>query len=112
VLELVELGLQLPIIEIAVEFLNAVVELLPDVFRTWPTRTLAPVHTKRLLALLHGPTAAATKAAYQCRVRSSDAPSFILWLARQPGAVTVAAELGLTAADVKDPAAVALLFDG
>jgi hypothetical protein len=36
--------------------------------------------------------------------------SFITWLARQLGAAAAAAELGLTAADVQDPDAAALLF--
>jgi hypothetical protein len=36
----------------------------------------------------------------------------MVWLARQPGAAAAAAELGLTAADVPDPAAAALLFGG
>jgi hypothetical protein len=36
----------------------------------------------------------------------------MVWLDKQRGAAAAAAELGLTAADVQDPAAVALLFNG
>jgi hypothetical protein len=78
-----------------------------------PSRTLAPAHVNRLLALLQGATAAAATAAYKREIHAHRGPSgrvIMVWLAEQPGAVAAAAELGLTAADVPDPAAVALLF--
>jgi hypothetical protein len=62
---------------------------------------------KGLLSMLQGPTAADTARAYRVRAVSS---SIIMWLAMQPGAAAAAAELGLTAADVPDPDAAALLF--
>jgi hypothetical protein len=77
-----------------------------------PSHRLDPVLVKRLLALLQGPTAAAATAAYKWPVSTGDAPPIMVWLARQPGAVAAAADLGLTAADVQDPAAAALLFSG
>jgi hypothetical protein len=78
---------------------------------TMSSRRLAPAHVKRLLALLLGPTAAAATEAYKSQLMFADTP-IMVWLARQPGAVAAAAELGLTAADVPDPDAAALLFGG
>jgi hypothetical protein len=116
VVELVELPLHIPMAVAATKLYSmpwkTAYLLLHLLCASEPRHTLVPAHVKRLLALLQGPTAAAATAAYQCMSRVEGAPLIMVWLARQPGAVAAAAELGLTAADVPDAAAVALLFGG
>jgi hypothetical protein len=112
VVELVELVLQVAAVGSALEAFYLVAEHLLHLLRsTMPSHRLTPAHVKRLLALLQGPTAAAATLAYQC-IRVGGAPSVMVWLGGQPGAAAAAAELGLTAADVPDLAAAALLFGG
>uniref|UniRef100_A0A383W0H1 Uncharacterized protein n=1 Tax=Tetradesmus obliquus TaxID=3088 RepID=A0A383W0H1_TETOB len=77
-------------------------------------RELTAEQLETLLSLLQGPAAAAAAAAskaYQSW-RVPDGRSVMAWLASQPGAAAAAARLGLTAADVRDRAAAALLFGG
>jgi hypothetical protein len=113
VVELVELVLHIPMDGIAARFVRAVAGHLLLLLRpALVSHSLAQVHVKRLLALLQGPTAAGATAAYRCTLLVGGGPSIMVWLARQPGAVAAAAELGLTAADVQHHAAVALLFGG
>ncbi|WIA22306.1 hypothetical protein OEZ85_004622 [Tetradesmus obliquus] len=72
-------------------------------------RALTAEQVKGLLTLLLGPP----ETALVCGLISlPDGRSVMAWLASQPGAAAAAAGLGLTAADVQDPAAVALLFGG
>jgi hypothetical protein len=108
--ELVELVLQTPMADITSgSSPNAAVTLLQLLRSTTPGR-LARVHVTRLLALLQGPTAAAAAtAACQQHIMWGCAPSIMLWHAWQREQWQAAAELGLTAADLPDPAA-ALLF--
>jgi hypothetical protein len=109
----VELVLQLLMADISTEFPSrAAVELLHPLRPATPSHRLALVLVKRLLELLQGPTAAAATAAYQPELCLTGTILIMVWLARQPGAGAAAAELGLTAADVRDPAAAALLFGG
>jgi hypothetical protein len=111
--ELVELVLQTPMADSAAVFVTYLIaDQLQHQRHGLPSRRLAAAHVKRLLALLQGPTAAAATAAFQRQITVFGMPPLIRWLARQPGAVAAAAELGLTAADVSDPAAAALLFAG
>jgi hypothetical protein len=113
VVELVELLLQIPMFGAAPALDSvAACQLLQLLSPRIPGHRLAPAHVKRLLALLGGPTAAAATAAYQHPMRYCGDSPIMVWLARQPQAVAAAAELGLTAADVPDPAAAALLFGG
>jgi hypothetical protein len=113
VVELVEDVLQC---DIALDLTPSVAyQLLHQLRPPLPSHILAPLHVKRLLALLLGRTSATADAAYftyNFLIRGVDAPSIMVWLAEQPGAAAAVAELGLTAADVPDPAAVALLFGG
>jgi hypothetical protein len=118
VVELVELVLQIPLVDVAVDFIDFISgKQLKGGRPPWePVQTLAPVHVKALLALLQGPVAAAAAAAYLRRIRLPSClggpTTSMVWLAKQPGAAAAAAELGLAAADVRDPPAVALLFGG
>jgi hypothetical protein len=72
---------------------------------------LTAEQVKGLLSPLQGPSAGVSTLAYSGRVER-EGPTVTVWLARQPGAAAAAAELGLTAADVQDPDAAALLFGG
>jgi hypothetical protein len=114
--KLVEGVMQIPMIEVSavagdlMYYMSA--NQLQRQGRVSPCPNLAPVHVKRLLALLQGPTAAAATAAIKHDIMLRGTPTIMVWLARQPGAAAAAAELGLTAADVPDPAAAALLFGG
>lgn len=74
-----------------------------------PGRQLTDEQVEGLLSLLRGPAAAAARS---CRVAipGLDVCTVELWLASQPGAAAAAVRLGLTAADVRDPAAAMLLF--
>jgi hypothetical protein len=101
-------------VDMAVKFSCVLAGHLLHLLRsTLPSPRLHHVHVKRLLALLQGTTAAAATAVYQRPVWLGGAPSSsMVWLAGQPEAVAAAAELGLTAADVPDPAAAVLLFGG
>jgi hypothetical protein len=112
--ELVELVLHNPVADFAMDLTCTAAFQLLGLLRTpMISHRLAPAHVKRLLALLQGSTAAAATAAYQSPIRVGDTPfPVMVWLARQPGAVAAAAELGLTAADMSDPDAAALLFGG
>ncbi|WIA15686.1 hypothetical protein OEZ85_002311 [Tetradesmus obliquus] len=78
-------------------------------------RELTAEQVARLLALLCGPTAAVAADAYQV-LRMPGGLSVMLWLASQPAAAAAAAaaaaSIGLTAADVQDRDAAALLFGG
>jgi hypothetical protein len=114
VVELVELVLQIPMLGNKTKHIRAFTgHLLQLLHPPVPSHRLAPVHVKRLLALLQGPNAAASaSAAYRCSVGVGVSATAMVWLARQPGAAAAAAELGLTATDVPHPAAVALLFGG
>jgi hypothetical protein len=118
VVELVELVLQIPLVDVAVDFIDFIFgKQLKGGRPPWePVQTLAPVHVKALLALLQGPVAAAAADTYLRPIRLPDClggpTTSMVWLAKQPGAAAAAAELGLTAADVQDPAAVELLFGG
>jgi hypothetical protein len=113
VVELVELVLQAPMLGNQKKHICAVTGHLLLLLRPPPpSHGLAPVHVKRLLALLQGPNAAAAAAAYRCLIGEGVSATAMVWIARQPGAAAAAAELGLTAADVPHRAAAALLFGG
>uniref|UniRef100_A0A383W0J9 Uncharacterized protein n=1 Tax=Tetradesmus obliquus TaxID=3088 RepID=A0A383W0J9_TETOB len=72
---------------------------------------LTAEHVARLLPLLRVSTAAVAADAYQV-LRMPGGLSVLLWLASQPAAAEAAASVGLTAADVQDSDAAALLFGG
>ncbi|WIA35783.1 hypothetical protein OEZ86_004172 [Tetradesmus obliquus] len=74
-------------------------------------RELTAEQAKVLLSLLRGPSAAVAADVFMARM-TPGRRSVMAWLASQPGAAAAAAGLGLTAADVADPDAAALLFGG
>ncbi|WIA35786.1 hypothetical protein OEZ86_004175 [Tetradesmus obliquus] len=86
------------------------------IFELMAAGELTAEQVETLLSLLRGPTAAAAAAAAAAKAYQSwrvpDGRSVMVWLASQPGAAAAAAGLGLTAADVGDPAAAALLIGG
>uniref|UniRef100_A0A383VW01 Uncharacterized protein n=1 Tax=Tetradesmus obliquus TaxID=3088 RepID=A0A383VW01_TETOB len=74
-------------------------------------RQLTAEQAKVLLSLLRGPSAAVAAEVYRAGM-TPGRRMVMAWLASQPGAAAAAVRLGLTAADVRDPAATALLFGG